>query len=99
MEAGLLDVMMDVLTEEHAVDAMQVRQEALRLYLNLHPALKLDGAVALWRKGRVSLAKAAEIAGLTVPELKEVLAARGMTRETEGKSLAEMDKKLDEMLP
>ena len=99
MEVGLLEAMMNVLTEEHAVDATQVRQEALRLYLNLHPALKLDGAVALWRKGRVSLAKAAEIAGLTVPELKEVLAVRGMTRETEGKSRAEMDAKLDEMLP
>ena len=46
MEAGLLDAMLDVLTEEHAVDPTQVRQEALRLSLNLHPALKLDGAVA-----------------------------------------------------
>jgi predicted HTH domain antitoxin len=99
MENGLLDAMMDVLTEEHAVDPMQVRQEALRLYLNLHPALKLDGTVALWQKGRISLAKAAEIAGLTVPELKEVLAARGMTRETEGKSRAEMDAKLNQMFP
>jgi predicted HTH domain antitoxin len=91
--------MMDVLTEEHAVDPTQIRQEALRLYLNLHPALKLDGTVALWQKGRISLAKAAEIAGLTVPELKEVLAARGMTRETEGKSRAEMDAKLNQMFP
>ena len=99
MENGLLDAMMDVLTEEHAVDPTQVRQEALRLYLNLHPALKLDGTVALWQKGRISLAKAAEIAGLTVPELKEVLAARGMTRETEGKSRAEMDAKLNQMFP
>jgi predicted HTH domain antitoxin len=99
MENALLDAMMDVLTEEHAVDPTRVRQEALRLYLNLHPALKLDGVVALWRKGLISLAKAAEIAGLTVPELKEVLAVRGMTRETEGKSRAEMDEKLDELFP
>ena len=99
MEDGLLDAMMEVLTEEHAVDLTQIRQEALRLYLNLHPALKLDGTVALWQKGRISLAKAAEIAGLTVPELKEVLAARGMTRETEGKSRAEMDAKLNQMFP
>ena len=99
MEDGLFDAMLDVLTEEHAVDPTQVRQEALRLYLNLHPTLKLDGAVALWQKGRISLAKAAEIAGLTVPELKEVLAVRGMTRETEGKSRAEMDEKLNELFP
>jgi predicted HTH domain antitoxin len=99
MENGLLDAMLDVLTEEHIVDPTQVRQEALRLYLNLHPALKLDAALALWQKGRVSLAKAAEIAGLMVPELKEVLAARGVTRETEGKSRAEMDAKLNELFP
>jgi predicted HTH domain antitoxin len=56
--------------------------ESSLLYLNTHPTLKLDGTVALWRKGRVSLARAAEIAGLTVPELKEVLAARGILRIT-----------------
>ena len=67
--------------------------------MNVHPTLKLGGAVALWRKNRVSLARAAEIAGLTVPEFKEVLAARGFTRETEGKSIAEMDAKLHELLP
>ena len=33
MEDGLFDAMLDVLTEEHAVDPTQVRQEALRLYL------------------------------------------------------------------
>ena len=75
-----------------------MRAEALRLYLNAHPALRLDGAVVLWRQQRISLAKAAEIAGLTVPELQEVLAARGIIRETEGKSGAEMDAKLPEVL-
>jgi predicted HTH domain antitoxin len=75
-----------------------VQTEALRLYLNTHPTLKLDATVALWRQGRVSLAKIAEIAGLTVPELKEVLAVRGINRETEGKSHPEMDAKLHETL-
>jgi predicted HTH domain antitoxin len=99
MEAKLLDDMVEVLTETGDVDPHEVRAEALRLYVNLHPTLKLDGAVALWRKNRVSLARAAEIAGLTVPEFKEVLSARGLTRETEGKSTTEMDTKLRELLP
>jgi predicted HTH domain antitoxin len=98
MEVSLLDEMVDALTEEGGLDPKMVREEALRLYLNTHPTLKLDGAVALWRKKRVSLAKAAEIAGITVPELKEVLATRGIIRETEGKSSAEMDAKLDRTL-
>lgn len=99
MESSLLDELVDALEKEHGIDPSQVRIEALRLYLNTHPTLKLDGAVALWRKGQISLAKAAEIAGLTIPELKEVFAARGVIRETEGKSRPDMDAKLREILP
>jgi predicted HTH domain antitoxin len=98
MEASLLDEIVDALTTECGIDAANLRAEALRLYLNTHPALRLDGAVVLWRQQRISLAKAAEIAGLTVPELKEVLAARGIIRETEGKSSTAMDAKLHELL-
>ena len=98
MEASLLDEMVNALTEEGSVDPKMIYEEALRLYLNLHPTLKLNGVVALWRKGRVSLARAAEIAGFSVIELKEVLAARGIIRETEGKSSEEMDAKLKETL-
>ncbi|VUZ84802.1 hypothetical protein MELA_01176 [Candidatus Methylomirabilis lanthanidiphila] len=76
-----------------------IREEALVLYLNTNPALKLDGTIALWRKRRLSLAKAAEIVGLTVPEFKDVLAARGVIRETEGKSAKAMDEKLKDLLP
>ncbi len=99
METSLLEELVGALTEEGSIDPQKVQEEALRLYLNTHPTLKLDGAIALWRKGRVSLARAAEIAGLTVLELKEVLAARGILRETEGKSSTEMDAKLHETLP
>jgi len=49
MEATLLDEIVDVLTTECGMDAKSLRAEALRLYLNTHPTLKLDGAVALWR--------------------------------------------------
>jgi predicted HTH domain antitoxin len=97
MEAGLLDEIVDALTSECGIDATNIRAEALRPYLNIHPTLRLDGAVVLWRQQRISLAKAAEIAGLTVPELKEVLAARGIIRETEGKGCAEIDTKLHEI--
>jgi predicted HTH domain antitoxin len=45
------------------------------------------------------LAKAAEIAGITVPELKEVITAREILRAREGKSSTEMDAKLSETLP
>jgi hypothetical protein len=55
MNARLLGELVDALTGEHAVDLLNVREEALRLYLNAHPRPKLDGAVALWRNDRISL--------------------------------------------
>jgi predicted HTH domain antitoxin len=99
MEAHLLEELVDAMTRDRGVDPKVVHEEALRLYLNTNPGFKLDGTVALWRKGRVTLAKAAEIAGLTVPEFKEVLAARGIIRETEGKTGEEMAEKLKAVWP
>lgn len=40
------------------------------------------------------MARAAELSGFTTIEFKEVMAARGIVRETEGKSATEMDTKL-----
>lgn len=99
MKVHLLEELVDALTVERGITPKGFREEALLLYLNTNPNLKLNGAIALWRKGRISLAKAGEIAGLTVPEFKEVLAARGIVRQTEGKSTKAMDKKLKELLP
>ncbi len=99
MKTHLLEELVDALTADRRISAKGIQHEALLLYLNTNPALKLDGAIALWRKGRISLAKAAEIIGLTVPEFKEVLAARGIVRETEGKTSKAMDAKLRDLLP
>lgn len=99
MKAHLLEELVDALTDKHRIEPKGIREKALLLYLNTNPTLKLDGAIALWRKGRISLAKAAEIAGLTVPEFKDVLAAKEIVRETEGKSAKAMDEKLKNLLP
>ena len=99
MKANLLEELVTAATSEHKIRLKEVREEALLLYLNTNPSLKLDGAIALWRRGRISLAKAAEIAGITVPEFKDVLAAKGIVRTTEGKRVATMDKKINGCLP
>ena len=93
----MLDEIVDALTKERGVDPEVVHEEDLRLYLNTNAGLKLDGAIALWRKGRISSPRVAEVAGLPVPELKEVLAARRVIRETEGKRREKMDAKLTEI--
>ena len=70
METNVFEDLLGVLAEEQSIDPDSVRTEALRFYLNAHPSLKLGRILLLWSKGRISLEKAAELAGLTVPEFK-----------------------------
>ena len=53
--------------------------------------------VKVYKNKKASLAKSAEIAGLTTIEFKEVLADRGVKREIEGDEIAEIDKKIKEV--
>ena len=56
--------------------------------------LNVAVAIELYKKGEVSLSKAAEIAGVTTIEFKEILGNRGFTREIEARPAEEMDAKL-----
>ncbi|VVB90156.1 Uncharacterised protein [uncultured archaeon] len=58
----------------------------------------INAAIELYRKGEVSLRKAAEIAGVTTIEFKDILAKRGFTREIEARPPLEMDAKLKKYL-
>ncbi len=98
MRKGELAGILEDLAEEKKINAEDARDEAFRLYFNLKPELKLEGAIISYLKGKYSLSRAAELAGITVPELKEILASRGIVRETEGKDVSEMDRKIKEIL-
>jgi len=56
--------------------------------------LNVTVAIELYKKGEVSLSKAAEIAGMTTIEFKEILGKRGFTREIEARPAETMDEKL-----
>jgi predicted HTH domain antitoxin len=56
--------------------------------------LNVTVAIELYKKGEVSLSKAAEIAGMTTIEFKEILGKMGFTREIEARPAEEMDEKL-----
>ncbi len=60
--------------------------------------MNINAAIELYKKGQVSLSKAAEIAGMTTVEFKEILGKRGIVREIEARPTAEMDKKLKKYL-
>jgi predicted HTH domain antitoxin len=56
--------------------------------------LNVTVAIELYKKGEVSLSKAAEIAGMSTIEFKEILGKRGFTREIKARPAEEMDEKL-----
>lgn len=60
--------------------------------------LDINAAIELYRKEEVSLSKAAEIAGLTTIEFKDISRKRGIIREIEARPAAEMDKKIKKYL-
>ena len=98
MNEKILGELLEGLAEEKKLNIGELREEAFRLYFNLKPELKLEGVVVSYLKGKISLSRAAELAGITLPELKEILASKGIIRETEGKKTSEMDRKIKEIL-
>ncbi|RLB37907.1 MAG: hypothetical protein DRH12_13660 [Deltaproteobacteria bacterium] len=59
-------------------------EDAYRALLNLKPGLKVEMAVEIYRNKEVSLWKAADMAGTTVEEFKEILRSRGFRIEVGG---------------
>ncbi|MBC2747483.1 MAG: hypothetical protein HF975_10880 [ANME-2 cluster archaeon] len=72
----------------------ELLRDAFRTLLNTKTELKISLGIELYLNGKISIARAAELSGFTTIEFKEVMAARGIVRETEGKSALEMDTKL-----
>ena len=56
-------------------------KDAFRALFTTKPALKIISAVYLYSNNEVSISKAAEIAGVSIEEFKEILASRGTKRE------------------
>ena len=56
----------------------EVLSDAIRALLESKPSLKIEIAIDLYRRGKVNLWRASEIAGMSLEEFKEVLASRGI---------------------
>lgn len=59
-------------------DEQEVLEEGIRHILRLHPEYKIEIAVKRYKDEQVSLGKAADIAGISIEEIKEILRARGI---------------------
>ncbi len=82
----------------HFTSKSDVVKTAIRMLKENHPEYKTDIAVEMFKDGKVSLGRAAEIAGMSRESFKDVLDERGITREIEAREnsenrLNEMDEK------
>jgi len=71
----------------------EMLNDAYRSLLRDKPSLKKEMAVSLYKKERVSLSKAAEIAGMSQEDFKEVLRERGVHRHMATLGKNKMDEK------
>jgi len=65
----------------HFTSKSDVVKTAIRLLKERHPEYRTDIAVNLFKEDKVSLGRAAEIAGMSRESFKEVLKERGIERE------------------
>jgi predicted HTH domain antitoxin len=61
-------------------DKDNVLDDAFRTMLEVRPALKIEIAVELYKEEKISLSRAAEIAGMSIEGFKNILEQRGITR-------------------
>lgn len=73
-----IDKRFKILAEEGYMSEEELEREAYRALLRERPELRISLAVEEYRKGKITLNRAAEIAGITTEEMKEVLKNRGI---------------------
>ncbi|MBC2697873.1 MAG: hypothetical protein HF976_09830 [ANME-2 cluster archaeon] len=77
---------------------LEVIKDAMRSLFRENAELKVNAAIELYKEEEVSLSKAAEMAGVTTIEFKDILGKRGIMREIEARQAVEMDRKLKKYL-
>ncbi|HLC75224.1 MAG TPA: UPF0175 family protein [Candidatus Nanoarchaeia archaeon] len=65
-----------------------VAKDAFRCLLEHKPELKTTAAVELFTTGKISLGRAAEVAGVSTPEFKRILSDRKIVRKVSVSSTA-----------
>ena len=61
-------------------DKEKLLNDAFRTLLEVRPALKMEMAVELYKEEKISLSRAAEIAGMSIEGFKNILEQRGIKR-------------------
>ncbi|KAF5424268.1 MAG: putative antitoxin, contains HTH domain [Candidatus Methanocomedens sp.] len=72
-------------------------KDAIRSLFEYKPVMKINAAIELYKEGKVSLGKAAEIAGMNTIQFKEVLGNRGIIREIGSGSVKELEDNVSQL--
>lgn len=97
MTEYLTDEGLKFLIPRYFKNKSELLDEAVKLILRSNQAIRVELAVNLYVQEKVSLAKAAEISGVTTPEFKDILAEKGYKRVVEGDSIEKIDQKIKEV--
>jgi predicted HTH domain antitoxin len=73
-------------------DKAKLLDEAFRTMLEVQPALKTEMAIELYKEEKISLSRAAEIAGMPTESFKNILGQRGIKRIVKAPSEAKINK-------
>jgi predicted HTH domain antitoxin len=98
MEKYIVKEGLEVLIPKYFKGKNEFMEEAFRAILRSNPGLRVNVAIDLYLKEKISLAKAAELAGFTTIEFKDVLAERGIKRVIKGERIEDVDRKIKEAL-
>ncbi len=97
MTEYLTDEGLKFLIPRYFKNKSELLDEAVKLILRSNQSIRVELAINLYVREKASLAKAAEMAGVTTPEFKEILAEKGYKRVVEGDSIEKIDQKIDEV--
>ncbi len=75
----------------------ELLEESVKIILRSNQTMRKELAIYLYLNDKISLSKAAEVAGVTTVEFKEILAERGYRRVVESEPIEEIDKKIKEV--
>jgi len=97
MAEYLTDEGLKFLIPRYFKNKSELLDEAVKLILRSNQSIRVELAINLYVREKASLAKAAEMAGITTPEFKEILAEKGYKRVVEGDSIEKIDQKINEV--
>ncbi|MCD6092890.1 MAG: UPF0175 family protein [Candidatus Aenigmarchaeota archaeon] len=73
-------------------------KDAFRALLEIKPELRTAISIGMYKEGKISLNRVAEIAGVTTEEMKEILVSRGVKIKRGISKVSERRKKAKELL-